>query len=121
MREDEMDLVYRLLDDQIIDCDGRRCGRVDDLEFDGQFGQPVYLASILSGPGAWPGRLPRRLRGVATRVFGSGILGERVVHVPWAEVDEVAQGVVRLRRRASEVGLGREDHLSKTIQKLPDS
>jgi sporulation protein YlmC with PRC-barrel domain len=121
MREKEMDVVYRVLDDQLIDADGRRCGRVDDLEIDARFGQPAYLVGILSGPGAWAGRLPRRLRGVGMRVFGRGILGERVVRLPWDEVDEIEQGVVRLRRRASEVGLGAEDRLAETIEKLPDS
>ena len=60
MREDEMDLVYRVLDDQLVDATGRRCGRVDDLEIDARFGEPAYVTRILSGPGAWPGRLPRR-------------------------------------------------------------
>ena len=56
---DRMDAVYRILDDQLVDVDGRRCGRVDDLEFDGGLGEPPRLYAILSGSGTWHRRLPR--------------------------------------------------------------
>ena len=29
--DERYELVYRVLDDQIVDVDGRRCGRVDDI------------------------------------------------------------------------------------------
>jgi hypothetical protein len=48
-----VDLVYRFLDDQLVDVDGRRCGRADDLEFDGDVGAPPRLYAILSGSGTW--------------------------------------------------------------------
>jgi hypothetical protein len=51
MEANLMDLVYRVLDDQLVDVDGRRCGRVDDLEFDGSLGDPPRLHAILSDRG----------------------------------------------------------------------
>jgi sporulation protein YlmC with PRC-barrel domain len=42
-----------LLDRQLIDRDGRRCGKVDDLELDEIPGSDgLFVTAILSGPGA---------------------------------------------------------------------
>ena len=75
MPGDRMDLVYRLLDEQLVDVDGRRCGRVDDLEFDGGPGEEPRLSAILTGSGAWHRRMPRPLRTTAERIFGAGVFG----------------------------------------------
>jgi sporulation protein YlmC with PRC-barrel domain len=116
-----MDLVYRVLDDQLVDVDGRRCGRVDDLEFDGDLGAPPRLNAILSGSGTWHRRLPRRLRGIAARVFGTGVVGEDVIRVPWEQVDEIAS-VVELRAKASELGLAQgDDRDAIFVAKFPKS
>jgi sporulation protein YlmC with PRC-barrel domain len=118
---DRMDLVYRVLDDQLVDVDGRRCGRADDLEFDGDLGQPPRLHAILSGSGVWHRRLPKRLRGIGARVFGSGVLGHDVIRVPWEEVEDVGE-VVKLRAKARDLGLGQGDYrMAKRLEKLPDS
>jgi hypothetical protein len=120
-RGDQMDLVYRVLDDQLVDVDQRRCGRADDLEFDGDLGAPPRLASILSGPGAWHRRLPRRLRPLAERLLGAGVLGEDVARVPWEEVEEVGT-VIKLRAKARELGLGTGDErLARRMEKLPNA
>jgi len=55
----EQFVVYRVLDEQLIDVDGRRCGRVDDLEFDETVRAAPRLHAILSGSGTWHRRLPR--------------------------------------------------------------
>jgi hypothetical protein len=118
---ERMDLVYRVLDDQLVDVDGRRCGRADDLEFDGDLGAPPRLYSILSGSGVWWRRLPRPLRGVGERVFGSGVVGEDVIRVPWEQVDHL-DTVIHLKAKARELGLGQgDDRLEPFIAKLPDS
>lgn len=62
----------QLLDRQMVDCDGRSAGKVDDLEFvDGDDGRPVLVA-ILSGPGALNdrlgGRVGRWMSWITTRV-----------------------------------------------------
>jgi sporulation protein YlmC with PRC-barrel domain len=116
-----MDAVYRLLDDQLVDVDGRRCGRVDDLEFEGGLGDPPRLYAILSGSGTWHRRLPRRLRAVGKRIFGGGVIGQDVIRVPWGQVDEV-KAVVKLKAKARELGLGRGDtRQAKHIDALPKS
>jgi hypothetical protein len=33
---EQVDLAYRLLDLDLVDREGRRCGKVDDLEFSGR-------------------------------------------------------------------------------------
>ncbi|MBA3806966.1 MAG: hypothetical protein H0X28_01025 [Solirubrobacterales bacterium] len=117
-----MDLVYRLLDDQLVDVDGRRCGRVDDLEFDGGIGDPPpRLAAILSGSGTWHRRLPRRLRSSGARIFGHGVLGQDVIQVPWEQVDDITS-VVQLKAKARELGLARGDARDAVfVAKLPES
>jgi sporulation protein YlmC with PRC-barrel domain len=106
---DAMDLVYRILDDQLVDVDGRRCGRADDIEFDGGIGEPPRLYAIISGSGSWHRRLPRRLRGVGARVFGSGVIGHDVIRVPWEQVVDIG-AVLKLRAKARELGLAQGDY-----------
>jgi sporulation protein YlmC with PRC-barrel domain len=121
MAGERMDVVYRLLDDQLVDVDGRRCGRVDDLEFEGDLGAPPRLHAILSGSGTWHRRMPRRLRGIGARVFGAGLVGEDVIRVPWEQVDEISS-VVKLRAKASELGLAQgDDRDAIFVAKLPKS
>lgn len=121
MATDRMDLVYRVLDEQLVDVDGRRCGRVDDLEFQGGVGGPPRLQTILSGSGAWLRRLPRPLRALGERIFGTGVLGRDLIRVPWEEVDDISS-VVRLRAKARELGLAQGDERDATlIAKLPKS
>jgi sporulation protein YlmC with PRC-barrel domain len=116
-----MDLVYRVLDDQLVDADGRRCGRVDDLEFDGGVGEPPLLRAILSGSGTWHRRMPRRFRSLGARIFGTGVSGHDVIRVPWSEVDDISS-VVKLRAKASELGLAQGDNRdAKLVAKLPGS
>jgi sporulation protein YlmC with PRC-barrel domain len=116
-----MDLVYRVLDDQLVDVDGRRCGRIDDLEFDGGLGEPPLLHAILSGSGTWHRRMPRRLRSLGARIFGTGVSGEDVIRVPWSEVEDISS-VIKLRAKASELGLAQgDDRDAKLVSKLPKS
>ena len=118
--EREIDAVYRLLDDQLLDSDGRRCGRVDDLLFSGAPGERVELVAILAGHGTWHRRIARPLRGVARRVFGAGVLGRDVIQIPWAEVDAV-ETTVKLRRKAYELGLAQGDErVTRLVGEVPD-
>ncbi|MEA2300673.1 MAG: hypothetical protein QOD61_429 [Solirubrobacteraceae bacterium] len=121
MIDETVDLVYRILDDQLVDVDGRRCGRVDDLEFDGDLGDPPRLRAILSGSGTWHRRLPRPVRGLGRRAFGPGMLGADIIRVPWTQVDEVG-ATVKLKAKARELGLGQgDDRQAEVVEKLPDS
>jgi hypothetical protein len=117
----QMDLVYRVLDDQLVDVDGRRCGRADDLEFEGGLGEPPRLTSILSGSGTWHRRLPRRLRDAGARIFGPGVKGRDVIQVPWDQVDEI-DAVIKLRAKAPDLGLGHgDDQVAAIVEKVPGS
>jgi sporulation protein YlmC with PRC-barrel domain len=106
-------LGLELIDRQLLDSDGRRCGKVDDLAFEGRPGETLEVAALFSGPGAW-----RRRAGLTGR-FAAWIGGGNVVRVPWEEVASVSAHV-KLRKRAEELGLGRgDDRLRPFIQKIP--
>jgi sporulation protein YlmC with PRC-barrel domain len=98
-------IVHRLLDEQLLDADGRRCGRVDDIELRGS---PPRVTALLVGAGLYPRRLPRRLARLARRMVGPETWGANAVRVPWEEVDSIG-AAVRLRKKAEELGLGRGD------------
>jgi sporulation protein YlmC with PRC-barrel domain len=109
----ELDLALGVLDHQLIDCEGRRCGNVDDLVIEGGPGDDAEIVAILSGPGVWRGRAA--LLGRIAAWIGGG----RRVRVPWREVVEV-RSHVRLRRRAAEYGLGRgDDRVRPWIMRIP--
>jgi len=110
----EIDLGLGLLDHQLVDSEGRRCGKVDDLELEGVRSGRPRVAAILVGASAWRGR--GRLGRLA-----AWIVGGRLVRVPWDEVAEVTAEVV-LRRAAHELGLGRGDDRARAIvERLPGS
>jgi sporulation protein YlmC with PRC-barrel domain len=98
-----------VLDHQLLDKDGRRCGNVDDLAIeDGE------VVAILAGPAVWKNR--GRVGRLASRIAGSGR-----VRVPWSEVERVDSGV-RLRGAAAEYGLGRgDDRLKPWLERIPGS
>jgi sporulation protein YlmC with PRC-barrel domain len=114
-----LDVALRVLDQQVMDRAGRRCGRVDDVEFEGGPGEDTRLAALLIGHEALLPRLPRLLRAVVRVTRGWGDRG--VVRVPWKDVDAVTH-VVKLRRRAEELGLGRGDErAARVVRRLPRS
>jgi sporulation protein YlmC with PRC-barrel domain len=116
MRENEFDIGYRILDDDLIDCDGLRCGKVDDVEIDGEPGGEARISAILVGPGAGARRLRGRLQRLAKRVFG-----DEVVRVDWEEIEDI-DTVVRLKRSAEELGLGAGDRrLGELVGRIPGS
>ena len=116
MKDDEFDVGYWLLDAEIVDSDGRRCGRVDDVELDGGPGEPAHITTVISGPGAFPDRLPRWLRPLAERIFG-----QRETRVPWSEIDDI-DAVLTLKRKGEALGLGHgDDAVGRIIGKLPGS
>lgn len=114
-----MDLAYRVLDDQLVDVDARRCGRVDDILFTGAPGQPMVMLAILSGSGVWHRRLPRWSQRLAQAVFGVGTIGKDVIQVPWTQVDKI-DDVIHLKAKAAELGLGvGDDRDAAVFRKIP--
>ena len=110
-----IDLGLNLLDHQLLDSEGRRCGKVDDIALEGAPGEDLEVVAILSGPGVWRGRA-----GLIGRV-AAWLGGGGRVRIPWDEVAEV-DSHVKLRKRAEELGLGRgDDRLRPYIEKIPGS
>jgi hypothetical protein len=110
---EEVDIGLAVLDHQLLDSEGRRCGNVDDLEIEGGPGETPRVAAILSGPGVWRSR-SRWLGALAARIGGGG-----QVRISWEEVAEV-KSHVRLKKTAAEYGLGRgDDRVRPWIARLP--
>ena len=110
----ELDLALGILDHQLLDSDGRRCGKVDDVELEGVQGDLPAVAAILTGRGAWRGR------GLIGRLAAAVAPGA-TRRIPWDEVAEVASGV-HLRKPARELGLGwGDDRARRWVEKVPGS
>ena len=110
----KIDLCLGILDHQLVDADGRRCGKVDDLELEGVRDGDPRVNAIVTGPGGWRGR-GRLGRLLATLVRA------RTVVIPWEEVAEVGADV-RLRKPARELGVGwGHDLAARWVEKLPGS
>lgn len=110
-REEPIFIAHRLLDEQVLDAEGRRCGRVDDIEL---AGNPPRITALLLGQALYPRRLPRRLRPLARRICGPEIWGRNAMRIPWEEVDQIG-AAVKLRKKAEEMGLGEGDDPERWI------
>lgn len=110
----EIDLGLGLLDHQLIDGEGRRCGKVDDLELEGVDGEKPRVRWILTGPDAWRGR---GLLGRAAAALARG----RGARVEWSDVHEV-DSAVHLRGTAVEHGLAGGDRRAEGwVERVPGS
>jgi sporulation protein YlmC with PRC-barrel domain len=109
----DVDVVLSILDHQLVDGEGRNCGKVDDLEIAGLDGDSPEVVEILVGGNAW------RSRGLLGRLAAR--LSGDAVHVPWREVDAVTS-VVTLKRPAAELRLNHgDDRWARLIEKVPGS
>lgn len=116
MNHEPLSVAHRLLDEQILDCDGQRCGRVDDIELSGN---PPRITALLVGEGLYPRRLPTRLRGLARRLAGPERWGANALRIPWEEVAEIG-AAIELRGKAEELGLGAGDNPDRwLVRRLP--
>jgi hypothetical protein len=112
---EELDLALGILDHQLLDCDGRRCGNVDDLAIEGGPGERAEVVAILSGPDVW------RARSGWIGRLAAWIGGGGRVRIPWEEVAEV-ESHVRLKKKAPDYGLGRgDDRVRPWIERIPGS
>ena len=104
-----------MLDRQLLDKNGRRCGNVDDLAIEGGAGEEPEVVAILVGPGYWPQRA-----GLIGKLAG-WIGGGGRVRVDWSDVQKIG-AAVELKREATELGLGRgDDRLRPYLDKIPGS
>jgi sporulation protein YlmC with PRC-barrel domain len=112
---EELDIGLGVLDHQLLDSDGRRCGNVDDLAIEGEPGKGAEVVAILSGPAVWPERAGLLGR-IAAWIGGGGR-----VRIPWDEVVEI-ESHVRLKKKASDYRLGRgDDRARQWIEWIPGS
>jgi sporulation protein YlmC with PRC-barrel domain len=113
-RDDPLKLLSEVRDLQIVDRDGRNCGICDDVELDGGSGEPLKVAALLVGPGAYGHRLPdwvsRSIRKFA---------GQRITRVPWSAIDKIS-GRIYLSVTAEALGLRKtEDRLQTLFKRIP--
>ena len=102
MSEPRVNLGLQLLDDQLIDADGGRCGRVDDVELKGGVGQGLRVDALLTGSGAWPGRV------VPVSSVIAAVASSWMVRIPWDAVEDVSTAV-KLSQPADEFGIDTND------------
>jgi sporulation protein YlmC with PRC-barrel domain len=108
----EIDLGLSLLDHQLIDSEGRRCGKVDDLDLGSLREDPPRVRAILAGMPTW------RNRGRLGRLAAS-LGGGRVVRIAWDDVESV-DAAVHLKKTAHELGLARgEDRVRRFVAWIP--
>ena len=113
MNRAEFDIGLHVLDHQILDKNGRRCGNVDDLAIEGGAVETPEVVAILVGPGYWGARA-----GWIGRLAG-WIGGNGKVRVDWSEVERV-DSAVRLKNDATTLGLGAgDDRLRPYLDKIP--
>jgi sporulation protein YlmC with PRC-barrel domain len=110
-----IDLALSVLDRQLIDSQGHRCGRVDDIELDGEPGKPLVVSQLLIGQAAAKRRLPRFLRPVVSPFSRRG----GPVAVSWPDVYQVSH-VVKLEKSWTELDLAAgERRAANWLARLP--
>jgi sporulation protein YlmC with PRC-barrel domain len=113
LNRQEFDIGLNVLDHQILDKNGRRCGNVDDLAIEGGAGEIPEVVALLVGPGYWSAR-----GGWIGRLAG-WIGGGGKVQVDWKEVAKV-DSAVHLKHDAMSLGLGAgDDRLRPYLEKIP--
>ncbi|MFY9578921.1 MAG: hypothetical protein WAQ33_06310 [Gaiellaceae bacterium] len=113
MSSSEIDIGLQVLDRQLLDKNGRRCGNVDDVAIEGGAGEVPEVVALLVGSGYWAQRA-----GLIGKLAG-WIGGGRRVRVDWRDVRKLDSGV-ELKREATELGLGRgDDRLRPYLDRIP--
>ena len=113
----QLDLVLRLLDQQIVDWAGRRCGNVDDVAIEGEPGGSATVKGLLVGRDVSRRRRPRLLAFFAGPTFGDA----PEVEVPWSAIEDITQ-VVKLKQDATELGLAAgDDRVARWLKRIPGS
>ena len=113
-RDDPLKLLSEVRDLQIVDNDGLNCGICDDVDLEGGPGEPLKVAALLVGPGAYTHRLPMWL----SRAIAS-VAGQRITRVPWDAIDKIS-GRIYLAVTGESVGLRKtEDRFQSMFKRIP--
>ena len=95
-------LQLQLVDRQMVDRNGKLCGKVDDLELEvPDDGSTPYVSAILSGPAALAPRLGGRLGGWVARVHRTlhPETEPGPVRIPWNWVADIGSHVTLAAQR----------------------
>ena len=115
-REEQIDLGFMLMDRQLVDSEGRRCGKVDDLDLDGGPGEEAKVVALVSGPQAWRSGKHGPIGWLVARLFG-GSDDTALVHLD--TIDELGP-VITLKLRAESLGLGHgEERAAEFVRRIP--
>src|SRR5215208_6275422 len=115
---ERIDLGFMLMDRQLIDSTGRRCGKVDDLDLEGGPGEEATVVAVVSGPEAWGAGKHGPIGWLMARLFGHGG-GAALVHLD--TIDELGP-VIKLKLPAAELGLGGgDDRAAEFVRRIPRS
>jgi hypothetical protein len=100
-----IELGKQVLDKGLLDREGRRCGKADDLLLELEPGREPELVALVSGPLAFAETLGRPWRAAAAAVHRLlGVADPHPVEIPWSAVDAI-DVVVRLSVGRQEAGL----------------
>ena len=94
-------LVSELLDLPLLDSEGKYCGIVDDVEFEGK--KELKLKALLVGPGAYEGRMPAWMFSLVKKVAG-----DRLTRVPMDRIRTIGT-VVKLECPGRDLGLHKSE------------
>jgi len=101
MDPEAINVALRVLDDQLLDSEGTRFGRIADIELEGGPGSATRVSALLVGAGAWRWRAPGRLAGIAAAMTPS-----YVRRIPWELVGEVQTGALTVTVTMKQLGFG---------------
>jgi sporulation protein YlmC with PRC-barrel domain len=113
----ELDLALRMLEQQVVDWSGRRCGKVDDIAVEGEPGGKATVRGFFVGRRVTQARRPfplGLLKGNFPR-FGD----KDEVEIPWSAISEITH-LVKLNEDRETYGLGEGDRrLEAWLGKVP--
>ena len=111
---EDITLEPRLLDCQIVDSEGKRCGKVDNVLFE-QRPKGAIIKSLLVGFDTWH----EGESGIIRWIFSHIIFSKEVIEIPWEYVEEIFP-LVKLKVKGSELGLRLiDERLGKIIRRIP--
>jgi sporulation protein YlmC with PRC-barrel domain len=103
-----MDVLYELMDQNLIDSAGERAGRVDDVVVEDVYDRPARILGLLAGGGAKSRHLWAPLHRLSLWLHARLGIPQPVepIFVPWDRVERVDRDVM-LNCRAGDLDLDR--------------
>jgi sporulation protein YlmC with PRC-barrel domain len=102
-------VLKALVDHQLIDVTGQRCGNVDDVELEWSIDKGLRIVALLCGPGILEDRMTSR-----TWKWIVSLGGVDRARVYWSHVDQLNSGV-ELRYPASDYALDRRERRAEAF------